>query len=590
MDLMISVLVNSLIMSVIMLLLFLFSLFWAKKTSAKVRYIMWIILLIGIIVPFRPILGSGFIQLTTPIQEEFSFRSENGEEQLTESDTMKTETFSQEPEQTYRSDPDLREVDWLGLAGILAVSVWGIGAVIVFCRYMLEYRAFHKAIRRWGTPLSDPLISDQFKMIRERLGISGKKIRLVQCSFVGTPLLTGILRPIIVLPDKSIEDDEMALILEHELTHFIHKDLLVNLLSIFVLSVYWFNPVIHFCIPSLYGDSESYCDETVLKDKDIKYRRFYGETIISMIERGKTKPIALSTCFYSKKLNLKRRLVQIMETKKKLKSISALAVIFVLSLTLLSGSILVFANAKNNTIGVEKAKTIALNDAGLKESDVRFVKAKLDKDDGRKTYDIEFYKGNKEYDYEIDAVSGQILEKDTDIEGYSIPKNAPEKQNTSLIGLKKAKDIALKDAGLKSKNVKFVKETLDYDDGIEIYDIEFYSGNKEYDYEIDARSGKILEKDMEIENFSIPSKKVKNSKNISMKEAKKIALAHAGLKQSEVTFTKAKLDYDDGREVYELEFVTNSKEYSYDIKAKNGKILSHEVEKLEYDDDDQYDD
>ena len=55
------------------------------------------------------------------------------------------------------------------------------------------------------------------------------------------------------------------------------------------------------------------------------------------------------------------------------------------------------------TIGAGKAKTIALNHAGVSASNAVFLHAKLDYDDGRRTYEVEFYSGSKEYDYEIDA-------------------------------------------------------------------------------------------------------------------------------------------------------------------------------------------
>ena len=175
----------------------------------------------------------------------------------------------------------------------------------------------------------------------------------------------------------------------------------------------------------------------------------------------------------------------------------------VLAVTMLSGSLVAFAAPSN--IGVEKAKAIALRDA--KVSNVTFVKAKLDRDNGVLIYDVEFYKGNVEYDYEIEATTGRILERDRDIENYVIPKNPPKKQVTTNkqnavnqykgdIGVEKAKTIALRDANV--GQVNFIKAKLDYDDGIYKYDIEFYAGNMEYDYEIEASTGRILEKDIDI--------------------------------------------------------------------------------------------
>ena len=173
-----------------------------------------------------------------------------------------------------------------------------------------------------------------------------------------------------------------------------------------------------------------------------------------------------------------------MKTNKKTKVISALLISGAIGLTTLSAPFSAFADTVKSTIGTQKAKTIALNDAKVKSSNARFVTAKLDKEDGSIVYDVEFYSGNKEYDYEIDAYTGRILSKDTDIE-YVAPKAVTKKQQGANIGIVKAKNIALNDAKVKAR---FVTAKLDTEDGRVVYDVEFYVGNKEYDYEIDAKT------------------------------------------------------------------------------------------------------
>ena len=285
-----------------------------------------------------------------------------------------------------------------------------------------------------------------------------------------------------------------------------------------------------------------------------------------------------------------------MKNNKTMKKISTLSILGILGATVLSGSLMTFA-ANSSYIGVEKAKAIALKDA--KVSDVTFVKVKLDTEDGVKVYDVEFYKGNVEYDYEIDAITGKIREKDLDIENYTIPQKKNKNKNsnnTSDIGVEKAKEIALRDVGV--SGVTFVKAKLDYEDGVRVYDIEFYKDNVEYDYEIDAATGQIREKDLDIENYTIPQKNVapkkdntqKQSQNqaqnqsqvqnysgdIGAERAKAIALSDAGV--SGVSFTKVKLDYEDGVKVYEVEFYKDNVEYDYEIDAATGSIRERSVE------------
>ena len=66
--------------------------------------------------------------------------------------------------------------------------------------------------------------------------------------------------------------------------------------------------------------------------------------------------------------------------------------------------------AAGEDIGVEKAKEIALEKAGVKVEDTLFINAHLDRDDGRVEYDVEFQSGNTEYEVSVDAVTGEINE------------------------------------------------------------------------------------------------------------------------------------------------------------------------------------
>ena len=158
------------------------------------------------------------------------------------------------------------------------------------------------------------------------------------------------------------------------------------------------------------------------------------------------------------------------------------------------------SNNASGDIGIEKANEIAISHAGLSSGSVSFVKAKLDTEDGVKVYDIEFYSGNVEYDYEINAATGAIVSFDQDIENYEIPTQtaAPTQAASSGISVDKAKQIALSHAGV--SGASFTKVKLDTDDGVRVYEIEFKVGNVEYDYDIDASSGVIISSSSEIDD------------------------------------------------------------------------------------------
>ena len=260
----------------------------------------------------------------------------------------------------------------------------------------------------------------------------------------------------------------------------------------------------------------------------------------------------------------------------KLRKKMATTFLVLASISAITLTVFASPNTPNQYISKAQAKAIALKHAGLKEQDVKFVNGYISYDDGRAEYEIEFHKGNKEYDYEIDALTGKILDYDHDIESFSISHAKPE--NSTYITKAKAKAIALQHAGLKEQDVKFINGYISYDDGRAEYEIEFHKGNKEYDYEIDALTGKILDYDHDIESFSISHAKPENSTYITKAKAKAIALQHAGLKEQDVKFINGYISYDDGRAEYEIEFHKGNVEYEYQIDAVTGTILEHEMD------------
>ena len=159
-----------------------------------------------------------------------------------------------------------------------------------------------------------------------------------------------------------------------------------------------------------------------------------------------------------------------------------------------------------DVIGEEKAKQIAFGHAGVKEADMTALKVELDRDDGVLHYDVDFYCNGYEYDYEIDAVSGAILkherEQDDDarkpVSGGA--QDSGSNSSGNLIGTSRAKEIALAHAGLSESAVNGLKVELDREDGRQQYEVEFKAGGYEYDYEIDAVNGTILEWDKDYDD------------------------------------------------------------------------------------------
>ncbi len=142
-------------------------------------------------------------------------------------------------------------------------------------------------------------------------------------------------------------------------------------------------------------------------------------------------------------------------------------------------------------IGEEAAKEKALSHAGISADNALFERVELGKDDGRWEYEVDFRVGNTEYDYEIDAVTGEVRESDRD-PGKENTATSSKAETAETITAEKAKEAALSHAGVSADKARFLRAELDREDGKKIYEIEFTADGFEYDYDIDAETGGVL--------------------------------------------------------------------------------------------------
>lgn len=192
--------------------------------------------------------------------------------------------------------------------------------------------------------------------------------------------------------------------------------------------------------------------------------------------------------------------------KKNLKKLSSLALAF-----LLVSSLSVPAFAAD--VSAQQAKSAALKDAGYAQSKVSGLYAELDRDDGVKHYDVSFYVKQSdgsflEYDYEVRASDGKILQKEVEREGSKPSAQKPAAQkpaadkpavsNSKNVGESKAKQAALAHFGLRAEDVKFFEARKDNDDGVKVYEFEFCKPySVKYSCEVVASSGKVRDAEKE---------------------------------------------------------------------------------------------
>ncbi len=238
------------------------------------------------------------------------------------------------------------------------------------------------------------------------------------------------------------------------------------------------------------------------------------------------------------------------------------------------------AIAESSAIGMDNAKNFAYVDAGVDPAAAEDVEVEFEFKQGQFVYEVEFTVDGVEYTYYIKASDGSVVKKEVEIktlDGTSVA-------STVTLTLDEAKAAALADAGLSSSQVTFTEAKMDEDDGTVVYELEFYTSTATYEYEINATTGDICEKSVEkvqTTSGNTSSSSSSSTSYIGLSKAKSIAVNKAGFTLSEVTFTKAKLEKDDGIMEYEIEFYVNDMEYEVSINALTGAILEYEVEPLD---------
>ena len=218
----------------------------------------------------------------------------------------------------------LRSLPWEELL----FALWLAGFVISFARYVLGYLRFASLIRRSRIR---PTLDDNrcYQRIKR-----GRKPELIRSKYVRTPMLMGLIRPVLVLPDTQYTQEQLENIFLHELMHYRRRDIAYKWLSVPVYSSQWFNPLAYLMRREVNRACELSCDEMLIARMDRDEKQSYGDTLISLASAGRLPAGIVATTFTTEKRDLKERLVKIMKFKeKRFASILAL----VLSVALLAG-------------------------------------------------------------------------------------------------------------------------------------------------------------------------------------------------------------------------------------------------------------
>lgn len=171
----------------------------------------------------------------------------------------------------------------VGTARII-LCLWLAGAGTTLAWNAASHLRFLSWLRRWSAPVADREAVAAFNRLGDQLGLD-RRPRLLVCQGLKAPMLAGLFRPAILLPQGNISGEELGFSLLHELTHYRRKDIWLKTLAMWVNALYWFNPLMWYMLRLVERDTELACDEDALRRLSRSDYSAYGQTILSAVAR-----------------------------------------------------------------------------------------------------------------------------------------------------------------------------------------------------------------------------------------------------------------------------------------------------------------
>lgn len=313
-----------------------------KKISPVWKYILWGVMIVALLFPYRPQSKFALIKNTKQI-EDLSFRRQYDDIKYELKILEQTENPTREEQSSINNLRKQEDVTYLKstIFDLALPLLWLFTMVTLFVfliasKIILSYKINKHKIK-----------SEQHHNLllecKKTMGIKSD-IRIIVQNYIDSPALMGIFKPKILLP-KYIEDmsqENISYIILHELAHFKRRDMIVNYLLLALQAVYWFNPVVWLLFRFIREDMELLNDAYVINHIGFEKSTHYARSLVEVL--GHTHNISLVPkliCMVDGKKNVERRIkmIKLGETFKQHKiiiSIACIMVVCVVSILLLT--------------------------------------------------------------------------------------------------------------------------------------------------------------------------------------------------------------------------------------------------------------
>ncbi len=312
-----------------------------RKLPSTVYYYAWLLVLLRFVLPLPGFVPAG-VQEAAPAQSAVSTTLPMAEDETVFRPALPSEnrapmTGIANPATETELPETVREVRPAGPSAVrqkgfdwrsptLWFGIWATGTALCLGATVAGYVLFTRRVRR---SMSEADLFDRAIYA----SLPGKKPALYRCAAYKTPLMFGVLHPVITLPERAYNEELLTNILRHELLHYRRRDTLFKWFSVAVLSTQWFNPLAWLARREIGRACELSCDEMLLRDMNRAEKQSYGNTLLAMAVSGALPAGVVATTFSTEKRNLKERLEQIMTYKKS----GARVLAAVLAIALLAG-------------------------------------------------------------------------------------------------------------------------------------------------------------------------------------------------------------------------------------------------------------
>ena len=214
--------------------------------------------------------------------------------------------------------------EYFSYTGML-IRIWLAGLLVSILYFLSSYLLFADRCRKSLRPVEDTQLAGRIGILQKKY-LGRTAIPICQSKAVSSPMITGLLRPKLVLPaaGKAWKKTELELVMAHEFCHYRNKDLWLKILMAAACSVNWFNPMVYVMKRQFSYEMELACDHIVLMGRDEEEREIYARVMLSFAG-GRRGASVFSTGFGEDQKQMKRRIDHMLDTGAKKKGIMSIA-------------------------------------------------------------------------------------------------------------------------------------------------------------------------------------------------------------------------------------------------------------------------